>query len=91
MTLFETILQQYGTNEPILSSEISFQDYSRPWIYKQLNRLCEEGKLVRYVSSNKAVATVSKNGVIKAKKAGNCTIYAVLSSGKYVPVKVTVK
>ena len=48
MTLFEAILQQYGTNEPILSSEISFQDYSRPWIHKQLNRLCEEGKLIRY-------------------------------------------
>ncbi len=48
MTLFESILQQYGTNEPILSSEISFQDYSRPWIYKQLNQLCKEGKLVRY-------------------------------------------
>ena len=48
MTFFESILQQYGTNEPILSSDISFQDYSRPWIYKQLNQLCEDGKLVRY-------------------------------------------
>lgn len=48
MTLFESILQQYGTNEPILSSEITFHDYSRPWIYKQLNQLCEEGKLVRF-------------------------------------------
>lgn len=48
MTLFESISQQFGANEPILSSEISFQGYSRPWIYKQLNRLCEEGKLVRY-------------------------------------------
>ena len=48
MTLLESILQQYGTNEPIFSSEISFQNYSRPWIYKQLNKLCEEGKLIRY-------------------------------------------
>ena len=48
MTLLESILQQYGTNEPIFSSEISFQDYSRPWIYRQLNKLCEEGKLIRY-------------------------------------------
>lgn len=48
MTLFESILQQYGTNEPILSSDIVFQDYSRPWIYKQLNQLCEEGKIVRF-------------------------------------------
>ena len=48
MTLFESILQKYGTNEPIFSSEIAFQNYSRPWIYKQLNQLCDEGKLVRY-------------------------------------------
>lgn len=48
MTLFESLLQQYGVNEPILSSELSFEDYSRPWIYKQLNQLCEDGKLVRY-------------------------------------------
>lgn len=48
MTLFETVLQQYGVNEPILSSELSFGGYSRPWIYKQLNQLCEEGKIVRF-------------------------------------------
>ena len=48
MTLFESLLQQYGVNEPILSSELSFGGYSRPWIYKQLNQLCEDGKLVRY-------------------------------------------
>lgn len=48
MTLLESLLQQYGVNEPILSSELSFGGYSRPWIYKQLNQLCEEGKLVRY-------------------------------------------
>ena len=48
MTLFEFICREYGSNEPILSSEISYQNYSRPWIYKQLNQLCEDGKLVRY-------------------------------------------
>lgn len=48
MILFNSLLQQYGTNEPIMSSEITFQNYSRPWIYKQLNQLCEEGKLVRF-------------------------------------------
>lgn len=48
MPLFESLMQQYGANEPILSSELSFGGYSRPWIYKQLNQLCEEGKLVRY-------------------------------------------
>lgn len=48
MTMLESLLQQYGVNEPILSSELSFGGYSRPWIYKQLNQLCEDGKLVRY-------------------------------------------
>ena len=48
MTLFEFLMGQYGTNEPILSSDISFRDYSRPWISKQLAQLCEEGKLIRY-------------------------------------------
>lgn len=48
MTLYDSIFQKYGANEPILSSDISFMDYSRPWIYKQLNQLCEEGKLVRF-------------------------------------------
>lgn len=48
MNLYESLLQQYGTNEPIISTDISFQNYSRPWILKQLKVLCEEGKLVRY-------------------------------------------
>lgn len=41
-------MQTYGTNEPILSSEINFEDYSRSWISKQLAQLCEDGKLIRY-------------------------------------------
>lgn len=48
MTLFDAMLQKYGENEPIISSDISFMDYSQPWIYKQLNQLCKDGKIVRY-------------------------------------------
>lgn len=48
MSLFESLLQLYGTNEPIVSTDITFKDYSRPWILKQLKTLCEEGKLIRY-------------------------------------------
>ena len=48
MTFFEYLLEQFGSNEPIMSSEISFEGYSKPWIYKQLNILVEEGKLVRF-------------------------------------------
>mgnify|MGYP003434108255 CR=1 FL=1 len=48
MTLFQYLLETFSVNEPILTSEIQFQDYSRPWLYKELNKLCEEGKLIRY-------------------------------------------
>lgn len=48
MALYDSLLETYGTNEPIFSSEISFEDYSRPWISKQLAQLCEDGKIIRY-------------------------------------------
>ena len=48
MTLFKALLEKYGTNEPILSADIKFENYSRPWIMKQLQTLCEEGKIIRY-------------------------------------------
>ena len=48
MTLYEYLLQQYGTNEPIISADIVFKNYSRPWVMKQLKSLCENGKLIRF-------------------------------------------
>ena len=48
MTLYEYLLQQYGTNEPIVSADITFKNYSRPWVMKQLKSLCEDGKLIRF-------------------------------------------
>lgn len=48
MTLYWSLLQRYGTNEPIFVSEISHKSYSRAWIYTQLKQLCAEGRLVRY-------------------------------------------
>ena len=48
MTLYEYLLQQYGTNEPIMSAEITFKAYSRPWLMKQLKVLCEEEKIIRF-------------------------------------------
>ena len=48
MSLYDKLLTTYGTNEPILSNEIEYEGYSRPWLYKELNRLCESGQLVRY-------------------------------------------
>ena len=48
MTLYEALLEQYGYNEPILTNEIQFKNYSKPWVYKELNRLCENNQLVRF-------------------------------------------
>ena len=45
---------------------------------------------VRYLSSNLSVATVSKAGVVRAKKKGNCTIYCYTSNGLFKKVKITV-
>nr|MDE6567916.1 Ig-like domain-containing protein [Lachnospiraceae bacterium] len=46
---------------------------------------------VCYESSNPNVASVTKNGIIKAKKKGKCTIYVYAQSGIYKKVKVIVK
>ena len=46
---------------------------------------------VRYISSNKKVATVDKNGKIKGIKKGKCYIYCYAQNGMYKKVKVTVK
>lgn len=48
MTLFETLYSQFGVNTPFFTTEIQYRDYSKPWLYKELNRLCSEGKIVRY-------------------------------------------
>lgn len=48
MLFFDYLFEQFGTNEPIMSNEITFGNYSKPWIYKQLNTLVTEGKLIRF-------------------------------------------
>lgn len=48
MTLYETLLERYGYNEPILTNEIQFNNYSKPWIYKELNRLCDNNQIRRF-------------------------------------------
>lgn len=47
-------------------------------------------KKVKWSSSNKKIATVSKTGKVKAKKKGNCKITAKVGKKKYV-CRVTVK
>ena len=46
---------------------------------------------IRFVSTNTAVAAVSKKGVLKAKGKGSCYVYCYAQNGLYKKVKVTVK
>ena len=48
MTLYDVLLETYGYNEPILTNEIQFNNYSKPWIYKELKRLCDSGEIKRF-------------------------------------------
>ncbi len=53
-------------------------------------KVMNNSKKVRWSSSNTSVAAVTQEGRISAKRRGNCTIIAAVSSNKYI-CKVTVK
>ena len=46
---------------------------------------------IRYESAKRNVATVSRNGTVRAKAKGSCYVYAYAQNGVYKRVKVTVK
>lgn len=48
MDFFEYLVNTFGYNEAILSSEISFNNYSVPWIKKALGKLCDDEKIIRF-------------------------------------------
>lgn len=48
MTFMDYLTKTFGVNEPIFSSDIEFENYSKPWIAKQLAELCEKGCLARF-------------------------------------------
>ena len=48
MSLYNDLLQKFGYNEPILTNEISYGSYSKPWIYQELNRLVKSGEIIRF-------------------------------------------
>lgn len=45
----------------------------------------------RYYTTDQSVASVSKNGIVRGKKKGNCTVYIVAANGMKKGIKVTVK
>ncbi|MCL2047906.1 MAG: hypothetical protein FWG87_04170 [Defluviitaleaceae bacterium] len=48
MTLCSYLKDKYGYNEPIYTEEIQFKDYSRPWIFNELKKMVENGKIKRF-------------------------------------------
>ena len=48
-------------------------------------------RAIAYDTTNPSVATVTKKGVVQAKKPGTCTVYAYAQNGVCKAVKVTVK
>ena len=58
---------------------------------KSGKKVLEHVRKVRYYSSNANVATVNRNGKVKAVGKGSCTIWAIANNGVRTSVKVTVK
>lgn len=48
MSLYDNLVETYGYNKPIFTSDVEYQEYSTPWIYKELNMLCQLGRMIRY-------------------------------------------
>ena len=46
--LFDYLFETFGQNEPVFLSDISYKNYSDIWIKKELAKLCECGKIIRY-------------------------------------------
>lgn len=65
MELIEYLIKTFGYNEPILLEEISFNNYSKPWINKQLAKYVETGELVRF---EKGVYYVPKKTILGPSK-----------------------
>lgn len=48
MDFLNYLIETYGYNEVINIKEISYKNYSRPWIDKEISKLCKEEKLIRF-------------------------------------------
>jgi len=46
--LYQYLIETFGYNEPIFTSDIQYKEYSKIWVAKELTRLCENGQLIRY-------------------------------------------
>ena len=86
------IYSAWSSAKSVTIAQIAISD-TKATIYKgdtRTIRLVGTKQKAKWTSSNQSVATVDKNGKVKAKKAGTATITATLGKKKYT-CKVTVK
>ncbi len=48
MTFFEKLIKNFGYNQPILVSEVEYDNYDSQAIYRELSRLCAKKFVVRF-------------------------------------------
>lgn len=65
MEFLQYLINTFGYNEPILSEEMSFNSFSKPWINKQLAILVDSGELIRF---DKGVYYVPKKTLLGPSK-----------------------
>ena len=65
MEFLKYLIDAFGYNEPIFLGEVSFDGYSKPWINKELGKLCDSGDIIRF---DKGVYYVPKNTLLGPSK-----------------------
>ncbi len=70
LDLYNYLVETYGLNEPIISKDVSYKNYSRQWLYKEFNKLCESGKIIKYEKGLYYIPTktVLGNSLLDPKK-----------------------
>jgi len=48
MNFSDYLKNKYGENEPIYIEDIQFENYSRPWIFRELKKLVDNGEIKRF-------------------------------------------
>ena len=64
MTLYESLLNCFGYNEPFKTSEINFEDYSKEKICIEMTKLCKKGKVVRFETGLYYIPKTNKFGTV---------------------------
>lgn len=63
MNLYESLLSEFGYNKPILFSEIKFNNWCAQKISRDLRKLCQDGKVVKFDSGIYYIPKTTQFGV----------------------------